>query len=359
MSKPKLIIVHGMGQHTEESFKKEFIDGCKWAFDLYPGYNGKSPEDYIEIVPVAYNDIFDEYREKMANRATPIHERLQFIPDMSGSFLSDATNAIAEIESEINDDDFFKTHWLDVLLYRFTTLGEAVRIRLGAKISSAVGTVNGGGQRVHVLGHSLGTAVVHDCLAKLYDDGYVLGDLKNLSDVNHKLGSVHMIANTSRVLESFVNVNKSIVKPGPSGCTYTYREYRHKLDPITWPKSFNPTDNGSWISNDSWFFKRYELLTPSSITSQHGNTHNIQHYLANPLVHQQLFKKVFSLELTDEQKLEGHDRYVGFTLAGVADDLDKALEELKTINIENVKGLIKTVNILKDFVEQLGGQYDV
>lgn len=348
-----------MGQHTEESFKKEFIDGCRWAFDLYPGYTGKSPEEYAEIISVSYNDIFDEHRERMANRATPILERLQLIPEMGGSFLSDAINAMTEIESEINDDDFFKTHWLDVLLYRFTTLGEVARIRLGAKISSAVGTVNGGGKRVHVLGHSLGTAVVHDCLAKLYDDDYVFGNLGNLSDVKHKLGSVHMIANTSRVLESFVNVNKSVVKPGPGGCTYIYREYRHNLDPITWPKSFNPTDNGSWISNDSWFFKRYELLMPSSITNQHGNTHNVRHYLANPLVHQQLFKKVFGLELTDEQKLEGHDKYIGLTLAGVADELEESLEELKTINIENVKGLIKTANALKDFVEQLGGQYDV
>lgn len=357
MSKPKLIIVHGMGQHTKESFKKEFIDGCKWVFDLYPGYTGKSPEEYVEIIPVAYNDIFDEHREKMSNRATPILERLQSIPDMEGSFLSDAANKITDIESEINDDDFFKTHWLDVLLYRFTTLGEVVRIRLASEISKAVGTVNGGGKQVHVLGHSLGTAVVHDCLAKLYDDDYKLGDLNNLSDVMHKLGSVHMVANTSRVLESFVNVSTSIVKPGPGGCTFKYREYRHILDPITWPKSFNPTDNGGWISNDSWFFKRYDLLTPSSITNQHGNTHNIQHYLANPLVHQQLFKTVFDIALTDEQKLEGHDKFVGLTLASVAEDLQESLDDLKTINIENIKGLIKAANTLKDFVDRLGGQY--
>lgn len=356
MSKPKLIIVHGMGQHTDESFRTDFIDGCKWAFDLYPGYIGRSPEEYAEIIPVSYNDIFDKHRKMMANRAIPVVERLQSIPGMGGGLLN-AVNEIVEIESEINDDDFFKTHVLDVLLYRFTTLGEVVRIRLGSEISKAVGTVNGGGKRVHILGHSLGAAVVHDCLAKLYDDEYVLGDLDNLSDVMHKLGSLHMIANTSRVLESFVNVSNSIVKPGPGGCTFKYREYRHALDPITWPKPFNPTDNGGWISNDSWFFKRYELIKPSSITNQHGNIHNIRHYLANPLVHQQLFKIVFDIELTDKQKLEGHDEFVGLTLAGVADDLQESLEDLKKINIENVKGLIKAVKALKSFVEQLGGQY--
>jgi hypothetical protein len=348
-----------MGQHTDDSFKKEFIEGCKWAFDLYPGFSGKSPEEYAEIIPVAYNDIFDDHRQKMADRATPIAERLQSIPGMGGDFLSDAISAMTEVESDINDDDFFKTHWLDVLFYRFTTLGEVARIRLGQRISHAVGTVNGGASRVHLLGHSLGTAVVHDCLAKLYDDDYVFGDLDNLSDVMHKLGSVHMVANTSRVLESFVDVANSVVKPGPGGCTRNYREYRHALDPITWPKSFNPTDNGGWISNDSWFFKRYELITPSSITNEHGNTHNIRHYLANPLVHLQLFKRVFEIEFTEEQKKEGHEKYISLTLQGVAGDLQDSLETLKTLNIENVKGLITAANALREFVEQLGGQYNV
>tara|TARA_R110002110_G_scaffold5182_14_gene26732 strand:+ start:2183 stop:3229 length:1047 start_codon:yes stop_codon:yes gene_type:complete len=348
-----------MGQHSADSFKKEFIDGCRWAFDLYPGFFGKTPEEYAEIIPVAYNDIFDEHRERMANRATPITERLQAIPGMSGNSLTEAVSALTEIESEVNDDEFFKTHWLDVLFYRFTTLGEVARIRLGEKISHEVGVVNGGGKRVHVLGHSLGTTVVHDCLAKLYDDDYVLGNSDNLSDVMHKLGSVHMVANTSRVLQSFVNVNESLVKPGPGGCTFYYREYRHTLDPITWPKSFNPTDNGRWISNDSWYFKRYELVRPSSITNEHGNTHNIQHYLANPLVHQQIFKKIFDIELTDDQKKEGHDKYVGLTLGDVADDLHDALEDLKEINIENITGLIESAKALKDFVEKLGGEYNV
>lgn len=359
MSKPKLIIVHGMGQHTAESFKKEFVDGCKWAFDLYDDFSGKSPEEYVEIIPVTYNDIFDDHRQRMANCATPVAERLKSIPGMGDDFLSSSISAITEIESEIGADDFFRTHWLDVLFYRFTSLGEVARIRLAKEISQAVGTVNGGSSRVHVLGHSLGTSVVHDTLAKLYDDDFVLGDLDNLSDVSHKLGSVHLVANTSRALESFVNVNKSVVKPGPDGCTGCYREYRHMLDPVTWPKSFDPTDNAGWISNDSWFFKRYELIRPSSLTNKHGNTHSLGHYLANPLVHLQIFKRVFGIELSDEQKMQGHEKFIGFTLNTVADDLQNSLDELKTVNTESVNGLIKSAKALKDYVEKLGGQYNV
>ncbi len=359
MSHPKLIIVHGMGQQSEDSFKDEFIKGCKWAFDLYPGFSGKSPEDYAEIVPVCYNDIFDQHRQRMANNALPVVDRLKSIPGMGGDTLLEAVKELTNLESQFSNDKFFETHWLDVLFYRFTTLGEVVRIRLGKKIAHEIGVANGGSKNVHILAHSLGTAVTHDCLAKLYKPEYKLGDLNNLSNKMHKLGSVHMVANTSRVLQSFINVDQSPVKPGDGGCTFFYREYRHLLDPITWPKSFNPTNNQGWITNKDWRSKRYQLVHPTSITNQHGNTHSIQHYLANPAVHLELFEKVFKIKLTAAQKKVGDDAFVSLTLKKVADDLQNSLENLKTLNIENVTGLIKAANTLKDFIEQLGGEYRV
>lgn len=359
MANPVLIIVHGMGKHTKESFKKEFIDGSCWALNLYSDYAGKSPNDYVDIVPISYNEIFDDHRDRVANQASPLSERLQAIAGMKGTVLSKAIASLNNIDVEINNDEHFKTHWLDVLLYRFTTLGEVARIRLGAEISKAVGTVYGGAERVHVLGHSLGCAVVHDCLAKLYDKDYRLGDLDNLSTRMHKLGSVHLVANTSRVLESFIKVNRSVVRPGPRGCTNYYREYRHSLDPITWAKPFNPTDNGNWISTSSMHYDLYKLLPTTSITNEHGNTHNIQHYLANPLVHQQLFERVFGIRFTAVQLEEGHQNYIQNTLSGVADNLQDSLEQLRELNLENVQGLIKSAMVLRDFVERLGGQYEI
>jgi len=349
MAKPKLVLVHGMGQHTANSFKNDFNEACKMAFNLYPSFSGKSAKDYVDLVSVEYNDIFDEYREKMAERSKPVLERLRAIPNMSGDLTSIASE-ITKIEANIDDDDFFKTHWLDVIFYRFTPLGEYVRIRVGKEIARTIGSLNGGAYRVHVLGHSLGCAVLHDSLAKLYDDNYTLGDEENLSTRMHKLGSLHMVANTSRVLESFVPVNKSVVKPGPGGCTAKYYEYRHSLDPITWPKPFNPTDNGGWISNDSWFFKRYQLIRPTSITSEHGNTHSIGHYIFDPKVHLKIFKKIFGLAPTKKQISEGHENFIDQTLARVANDLEESLGRLRTIDIESIKGLLESANALKTFI---------
>lgn len=41
MAKPKLILVHGMGSSTSESFKTEFEDACNAAFKLYPKHVSK------------------------------------------------------------------------------------------------------------------------------------------------------------------------------------------------------------------------------------------------------------------------------------------------------------------------------
>jgi len=358
MPKPKLLIVHGMGQHTEASFKGEFVNGCEWAFNLYSNYAGKSPEEYVEIIPVAYNDIFDDFRETLADRSAPAATRLQAIPDMSGALLTKAITALADFESEIDDDEFFKTHWLDVFLYRFTLLGELVRIRVGRKIADAIGTVYGGPQNVHIMAHSLGTAVVHDTLSQLYNPDYTLGDIGHLSDVMHKFGSLHLVANTSRVLESIVKPSQSVVKPGTNGCTHYYREYRHKLDPVTWPKPFDPKNNGNWISRYRWESRKYALVKPDSVTNEHGNTHNIRHYLADPLVHREIFERIFDLQLTDEQKTEGQQNYADATLSDVAEDLKDALAELEDLDLDSINGVAMAALKLKTFVEQLGGQYN-
>ncbi len=62
MSNKVLIAVHGMGQHTAETFGACIRNSIDSAVALYPSLEGKTADDLIDIVPVIYNDIFDEYR---------------------------------------------------------------------------------------------------------------------------------------------------------------------------------------------------------------------------------------------------------------------------------------------------------
>ncbi len=360
MSNPTLIVVHGMGQYKDGTFKHEVVTALEEAFNLYPHLAGKKVGEFVDIVPFEYDKIFDEKRKELADSGKEITEFIGGLDDMEGDFLTDALVKLASLQEKLGKDNFVNTHWFDVFLYRFTTLGEFARIKLGRETSKLVGSVSGGPSQVHMLGHSLGTTLVHDTLAKLYDKKRDFGEFQNVDQLSirsQKLGSVHMIANVSRLLESFVKVDESLVKPGFTGCCRYYREYRHKLDPITWPKPFNPSNNGRWISRDDMHFKRYFLQRITSVTNKHGNTHDVKHYLANPDVHQVLFEKVLAITLTSEQATEGARNYGDMTLAGVADDLAEAIEELRRLNLDSLIGLINCAKEARAFVESLGGEY--
>lgn len=356
---PTIVLIHGMGDHTKDSFKAQFVNACNEAFNLYPSLKGKDINDFVNIHPVGYNHIFDTHRAAMADRAKNLQERLDGLGGLLKNSMVSLTNKLNKIDAKLGDDDFYVTHWLDVFFYRYTVLGEDVRIEVGKGILDALDKEES--QNVHVLGHSLGTAVAHDTLAKLYSKAFIPNKTDYLSTTMNKFGSLHMVANTSRVLETpeITSVYDSVVKPGAGGCCSRYREYKHVFDPITWVRPFTPSDNNGWISHDSFQLRRYELITNTSITNKHGNTHAIEHYLLNPNVHLPLFKYVCNIRLDDDEKQTGHDAYIAQTMSGVARDLEDALDNLRVHNQDSVESLILAANTLKQFIEDLGGQYNV
>ena len=353
---PTILLLHGMGDHDAESFKGEFIAGCNNAFGLYSSLTGQSIEDHANIVSIDYNYIFNKRREAMANEASSLSEKLSSIADIFESGLTDLLVKINELESSLNDDDFLYTHLLDVYFYRYTILSELVRVHVGEEIAKAI--AGGSSRDVHIVAHSLGTAVAHDTLARLYGDtGVAPLNGTQLSTATHKLGSLHMVANTSRVLETHPNIFESLVKPGPGGCASKFYEYKHTLDPITWVKPFTPSDNNGWINHDSFRLKRYRLIQPTSVTSVHGHVHSIGHYLFNPLVHQPLFRAVTDIDLTKDQLEKGRDAFISQTLSAVSRDLEDAIDDLRFGDQNSVESLIVAGKKLKDFVEALGGSY--
>lgn len=357
MFKPKLIIIHGMGQHTEDSFKEEFVEGCRSAFSLYDAFRGRPPENFVQIIPVSYSDLFDECRQHIVNHQGSFREAVESIPESLTQRLPGTREALIALEKEVGADTFLKTQGLDAFLYRYTRLGQAARIRLGTAIAQAARTTYGGVQNVHLLAHSLGTSVLHDTLSQLYTPPPTLADLGNLDTSHHKIGSVHMIANISRLLESSIKVDQSLVKPSNSGCMYNYREYRHTYDPITWAKPFNPRNDGRWISSGDWQFIAYKRLEFDEVSDEHGNTHSLHNYLSNPLVHRELFKLAFGIEFDEEQIAQGDDRYFCQTRTQITEYLQAAFSDLR--NLQNLQGMIRAATELKDFVEQRGGQFSL
>ncbi len=354
-TKKHLIVVHGMGKHTAASVKKEVTDALAAALTLYSSKKDAKIEELVTVIGVSYDEIFEKVRKQRAESGESV---LKLLSNINGnSFPLKVAEEIAGIEADLGADEFFNTHWLDVLLYRLTLRNELVRLKVAEKIADSVAKV--GGSNVHVLGHSLGTAVVHDALAKSYGPENLIseeGKALNLSPITHRLGGVHMVANVSRALQTFVKAGSSIVRPGDLGCAFVFHEFRHKLDPIPKIRPFNPTDNGGWVPHDV-FVNSYALVEPSAVTA--ANVHDLAHYLAIPEVHQPIFDLLIDFRPKKAEKKEAEEKYFATTVQGKAQALQSAFGDLGTdINEGAIRDLIDAWKALKDLVESFGEKFE-
>lgn len=357
MTKPTLLIIHGMGNHTEQSFKEKFDSTMVDVFKLYPSLSTKTFADFVDVKAIPYNSFFEDYRKNYdgSDNKEKFAQLMQKLPSVTATKIF---KKILNLQSDIAGDDFFSSHWLDVLFYRFSTIGTPVQIAVAKAVNQAIQDEGGAARRVHVLGHSLGSAVLHDSLAKLY--GESSNDFSDpLSPVTHKLGSLHFVANTSKLLQSFIDVKKSVVKPDHDGCTRRYREYRHSLDPIARVKPFDPTGNGGWIGHYPWEQGYYKLHKLTSVTNQHGNMHSIEHYLFNPKMHLQIFEDVAGIDLPETEISQGKNEFLQLTLQKVAEKAETAFSNISISDKATVAEFVKAYQTLKNFVEDLGGQLDV
>lgn len=348
MTKQALIVVHGMGNHTEETVKATVEESFTKAFGLYSSLNGVQVSEKFDIVAVAYNKNFDDFREQAAAQAG---DMLDTLASTSGSMpiTVELAKIVGELDKAIGEDEFFATHWLDVLLYRFSLLSEPIRLDVAKVLADEI--ITRGSANVHVLGHSLGTAVVHDTLAKAYGAEPLEKDGQSLKLLNgrDRLGGVHMAANVSRVLQSFRKVGASEVRPG-TGCCGSYFEYRHKLDPFTKVKPFDPTDNEEWVPHNV-FRRTYRLIEPSAVTA--ANVHGLDHYLANPEVHLLLFHQLFGFRPNKTEREAAMNTYLQDTIQAKAAALRDALDGLE-FSEESVNTLLNAGIALKDVAEGFG-----
>ena len=238
-----ILLVHGMGQTTADEFRQSFIDSSKEALSLY-GLDtkwDKASEQFslnyapgkwenARVLSFGYNDLFEARRQTIGDESKTILERLESV-EMRSIPKPGLLTAISKLGKKFGEDKFFQTHFGDVLMYAFAVVGEQIRVALGQRISGLISSGTHPND-IHIVAHSLGTAVAHDSLALLSAKNETQGN-RQLNLMTHKLGSLHMIANVSRVLAYVIDVDKSSVRPGSSGCVSSYLQYNNNLDPFT------------------------------------------------------------------------------------------------------------------------------
>jgi hypothetical protein len=257
---------------------------------------------------------------------------------------------INKYASGLGSDKFFYTHILDVIYYGLTFWGERLRSHFIDDLITKMLASKKTGQKVHVLGYSLGTALINDSFSKIYRSGEV--DDKHLSTAHHKVDHYWSIANVSRILHEFndidgANPNSNVVHDGVGGCVKKMTLASHKYDPFMLVKPYaRQPENGRFHH-------------PSGITKI--NTHDLTGYLSDPDIGLRLIADIYGGDsgINADVLRKGKNNHIKATVNNDIDGLgDKWQQVIDSLNdpsgaANSVKVLIAAVDTFREKIKTL------
>ncbi|MBI1424242.1 MAG: hypothetical protein GC149_12295 [Gammaproteobacteria bacterium] len=299
-----LFLVHGIGEHRGgwSQLPKTCLRDAASQYDCFDA----SPdplEHQIQFVEIRYDDIFDLILSRFQG-LTEQFKRLD--PGLVPNLLSKVNDILSK------PDSVAARYAGDVLLYQFKLVSTTVLLRVMQTITDTVSRIG----RVHdgqvvkygILGHSMGTTVVHDALQLLATqpmlttdailaelrqsipelaDAYVQNFGNNpFSDANFQFDAVYMVSNTSRLLHTTeLGPYESRVRPfnlqNAQAVCRSFYNIEHQWDPVSKVKQFRLAD--AWSGNTDG---------AAQVDVDHvyqANVHALDHYLLNPKVHAAIF----------------------------------------------------------------------
>lgn len=249
MAKHLIFLVHGMGRYgrmADGAFKPDtegwFKDAQAALRSSYDGFiaagmgQGVAFDARFEVVNVIYDDIFEEIRAAYDKQADA-WKTLGLTDGIIGR--------IQSVLAQKNEDDFLWTHAADVAFYAIPLVRDAVKMHVINQMLDKLAKTVGAASLFDtwsVVAHSLGTAVVHDCLTLLQHRA------------REKFGdwlpprALCMIANVARALtNNDASCYDDAVAPSGPGHPDVYLSANHALDPFTRIDPFRPT-SGGWVA---------------------------------------------------------------------------------------------------------------
>lgn len=344
--KQVLILIHGMGNHTADSFQAEVVNASNRALKRYQTYANVKFEQEVFLYSIGYNHLFEKLRQNFAESGKNLKE---FISTRLGNdklpgFIDD----LADIQANVADNKFIYTHVLDVVFY-LTLLGELVRLYVAQKLVEIIQKHNNSTKDIHILSHSLGTAVMHDTLHKLYSEGFEDGTRLDID--KQPINTLWTFANVSKIitqLSGFTKPLQSVVKPGNGGCVTGFYNIFHRFDPFVLAhiSRFDPNDDNSWIDHGTYqnFYSYYETKKVSR-----KNTHSIESYIEDPLVCHDFFNTLFDFNPSASEKTAGDALY-----KNIEEEYKKIETFTKSVqSLDDLKGLIKLMIAYKCYLGDL------
>jgi hypothetical protein len=335
---PIVLLVHGMGTHPLDNMTKEFKAGLSEAAK---GFNIKDFEidEHMELVEFNYSETLDQIRKKLAGEAQGILDQFDVLPGNS------LIERLLSFQANLDEDEFIYTHWLDVLLYGASYYGEAIRVELARKINMLLKRAHGAD--VHIIAHSLGTAVVHDTLEKLYRRDATPGD--GIPDLKPNIDSIKCLwtfANVSGMVDilNCVTPSDTVVRAGPKGCTHYFYNIRHELDPFTWFEQYDPQPPAA------------QTFVNNVVRKQ--NTHSFQEYVADPEVAQYLLLHLTDLQAPKLTENLNHciEKHRETSINGLYEKIEAETSDIRDGDVNSIPELMEAINAFVEKVKLLTGE---
>jgi hypothetical protein len=339
MPKQLVILVHGMGTHPKGGMLKEFK---KAVADRAAGFGIADPVflNKVDYEEFNYSEYFDIIRKQFSENAQARKKGFAYLVGMG--FEEKLLGQLTTFESKFGKDEFFYTHWLDVILYSTMYFGEKVRVdfvNAFEKLRKKYGHAN-----IHIICHSLGTAVVHDALAKYYRaDSDPFDDIPDLKTGNFNIASLWTFANVSRMvnlLNGLTDPMHSTVVTGSDGCTTTFANIRHKYDPFTWFKTYD---------REMKYYTPYENKVFKKI-----NTHDFYEYVTEPTVTRGLLDVIYTTRITDARFQKGVEEYKSGSLNQEVRELKDLIDAaVKDSSIDSIMTAIARFKVILKKIDEL------
>lgn len=347
MNKPMVLVIHGMGTHKPGETKKIIAEGLNQAANNF-GLADFDINDKVEFFQFNYSDFLDEIRLKDAEKAGDI---IKHISLLQGRGLGEKTaGKLIELFADFDEEQMFYTHWMDVIYYGMMFWGEKIRVDLAKNINDRMIERGLGNRDLHIIAHSLGTAVLHDTLAKLFrKDTDITSAVPQLDTDRFQIDSLWMVANVSRllnILNDIADPNHSIVNSDGGGCTDLLFNVRNEFDPFTWIKKYQrPIENGGRHINVK--------------TVREVNTHDLKEYMAAPEVADAFFSNVLGVSVSNTQYKQGVAAHELTSINYSYEELKDAFEDLRhpddeTIGkVEAILDLAKSADTFKNKLQTM------
>jgi hypothetical protein len=338
MNKPMVLVIHGMGTHKPGETKQLVIDGLNNAAKQFNMQNFKI-EEKVDFFQFNYSDFLDEIRLKDAEHASYITEHIGLLQGngLGEKLATELTNAFAGL----GEDKMFNTHWLDVIYYGLNYWGEKIRVDLAKQLNDLMIERTLRNRPLHIIAHSLGSAVLHDTLAKIYRrDIDIYSKVPQLDSNRFKIESTWMVANVSRLLNLLNDIadpNHSIVNSDAAGCTEYLYNVRNEFDPFTWIKKYDrPIEHG----------KHIDIGTVRKI-----NTHDLQEYMEAPDTAWYFFARVLGINVSASDYDAGVAKHKATSINTQYDAIKVALNDVKQISGTDFSSKAKAIKALVEAVE--------